>query len=198
MPGEWLCQYCKFVARKNKYSNIATETKFRMPKEDNRNPEFGSKFTDEGGLSFCSQASIKKISSKYRELYSESDAGSNSKAFRHTRIKPIWNNSIILKFTGKTVQQQIRKANKYRSHTRFIKLNRGYKIKKIESHQEYCDTLVRALLVDCDCRAANYAYVKLLDVELEKYEQKHPNDCKMIWAKVCQEFFEVSEKRKKV
>jgi len=139
---------------------------------------------------------IKEItSSKYRNRDVEAI---NERDYRAHRVKPIWDNSIILKFAGNTVKQQIRQANKYRNHTRFVKLNNGHKIKKIESHQEYCDTLVRALLVDCDCRAANYAYVKLLDIELEKYEQKHPNDCKMIWAKVCCEFFEMSEKRKKV
>jgi hypothetical protein len=110
----------------------------------------------------------------------------------------VWRNSITLKFCANTLADEARKARKYSKHHRFKKLVKGFPIRKIRSHQHYRETLHRALSVDPECRAVNYAYLKLLDFELAKYEEKFPDECKLIWIAVCNECAAMADKNKRV
>lgn len=106
----------------------------------------------------------------------------------------VWQNSLTLKFTGQTLAEQAKKAKKFSSNVRFIKLCNGYPIKRIRSLRGYRKTLLRALSVDVEHRASNYAYIKLLDIELERFEKLRPDECKAIYESVCNELEAESNK----
>lgn len=143
--------------------------------------------------------SVSKLS-KYRDGYGK-DHDARPHDNRVSSLKHlVTENSILNQFKPKAndTPENVARRIKYKfgNHVRFCKLYNGFVPKKIESVEEYRDALKRAMSVEVENRAANYAYLKLLDLELEKFEKGQEDVCYCVWLTVVNEMGELSELNK--
>lgn len=187
LPGKPLCQYCNFI--KWKTGPLSQPIPVQSNSHDLTRGNERRRLLGKGTR--CSprdqvEATLKQIMTA-KSRFSSDEAEANQLA-AYAKKPFVWRNSITLKFVGQTLADEAKKARKYKKQRRFKKLANRFPIRKIRSHSHYRETLTRALQVDTECRAVNYAYLKLLDFELAKYEEKFPDACKRIWIDVCNAF----------
>lgn len=223
LPGEKVCQYCRFVNKrceegrlkieKWNYASFGNETGFvggygpagrgnYADRDSNtgryikKNDVRGQRGNDhDNDIGDYDNEIVKEIMSA---RLPHRAADSNDTSHLDHAKDSIWSNSITLKFSGNSMATQAKKAKKYTKHDRFRKLASGFPVKKIKSHAHYRAAVKRALSVETESRAANFAYLKLLDLELAKYEKVHPDDCKRMWIEICNEWEKRADKNKKV
>ena len=184
-PDSTLCQYCKFVNwKKDKKEPY-------LPRSESKGDTYGTErvYPQKGRGKQLPRdqidATLKQIMSA-KSRYSSEEAEANHLAL-YAKKPFVWKNSITRKFPGNTLEDRAKLAKKFKKHERFQKLCKGFPVRRIRSHQHYRETIRRALSVETRCRAVNYAYILLLDVELAKWETVHPEKCKRIWVEVCNE-----------
>lgn len=202
IPGERFCSWCR-ASIKHKMQRDGYLTKVigrddKCAEYSNIKETFvqGGKLNDDTAEKFINSAT-KALTKGNIADYKKLDDGKDVD-IKHKSL--VYGNSITHQFrsAGKKAAKEI--YAKFASHPRFIKLNNGFPPVKIKNDKQYAAMLRRALSVEVENRAANYAYLKLVDLRLEWYEKSGGNGeensagykariarCNRIWLALCDE-----------